>query len=213
MTASVLVSLIIPACFGTTSFVYDSSLSDASWLQAIPADNYFLYFDAARTNSSNLANLSRWALASTRTISIILNEGFSIIDRSSNTFLDIRFNESFYQDMLHTFSTTIQEMRSRYGADSFVLGDDYPYGLTRESVTFSKIASYNETFLHDTSHWMRTHPGEEAQRLIASWFYSRSMEAVNRFASDLRHSFLNISLGLNLEAYRVQNLSSDDVSR
>ena len=205
-------ALILPSCLCTSSFVYESSLTNVSCLEAIPSDIYFLYYDPLKANRSSIPELSSWARLNNRTLSVVLNEGFQLINRSRHTFLDVRYNETLYQDILTTFSSTIKDLLP-YGVSSYVLGDDYPYGLTKGGITVEKILPYNEAYHSETGSWIRMDPDGEDRCLIARWFYSRSVEALNRLASDLHASYPNISLGLNLEAYRPENMDSDDVSR
>jgi len=160
-------ALILPSCLCTSSFVYESSLTNVSCLEAIPSDIYFLYYDPLKANRSSIPELSSWARLNNRTLSVVLNEGFQLINRSRHTFLDVRYNETLYQDILTTFSSTIKDLLP-YGVSSYVLGDDYPYGLTKGGITVEKILPYNETYHSETGSWIRMDPDTDASSLDGS---------------------------------------------
>jgi hypothetical protein len=165
--------------FGLSTFVYTSAYEAA---RDFEADQFFVYYQEG--------------LVYYRGDIVILDP--VIPNPEKNTFVDLYYNQTLRSEM-EEYIHDIARNLSTIGVGGIVLGDEWPRGLNNESITIRHLSKYNTTFHDENGIWIRCDPTLEEKRAIANWFYSRSIEAWNRLAENLRSWLPDMYLGTNID--------------
>jgi hypothetical protein len=178
---------------GYETFVYTSAytLDTESW-HKVPSLSLFKYFEEGL----------RYGKGSM----VIFDPGPP--GGENNTFLDLYFNTTLMAGLEDYLCDVIENL----GISSFVLGDEWPRGLSREEVTVQKLVRYNETYHGETGRWMRADPVLEEKKSLADWFYGHSVEAWNALAGKLRRRFPDAHMGTNVDLVWEPDYTGSDVA-
>jgi len=205
-------ALLAPAtCFNSTA-IYGSTAWNPSILEEYKVDFYFLYFF---DNESSFQSFSQWARKEPERIGIVLHfprifaappSVFELANRSSQSYQKLR--EKAWETIERCYSIGIR---------TFILGDEFPYSVTNNSI--AALQSAAQAYLRETGRPIPnlSSPAEE-KNLFGEWFYGKCADAIDLLAQDIRlradeGGLSGLKLGLNLEAYRWSNLTEPDVSR
>ena len=184
-------------CMGMETFVYSSPYTESSIFAPYLASQFF-YFD------ENLS-VERYVDKPLQGRYVVfdpdLPEGYSPVD--------LYFDEGLRSDLIDNLSDVISQLIGR--VKGFVLGDEWPRGLTGKIIVESLI-SHNSTFKADTGLWMRENPSSLEKTRMGEWFYAHSVEVWNQIARDLRSRFPDIYLGTNIDLVWSPDLEGDDVA-